>query len=243
MRSLRSGSASDLDGARRRRRGYFAVGFRHGSFMHSSALPVCMCRVNSVEDMAPVLATLCGPDYVPVPCDVGIAGTSARVLDLRQRACTKTPLAHSWITPTKYDWVVTRVLAMAGVSFQGLTAPLQFQELLRYDVGGHFGVHCDRQLGDTHLGTLLLALPSPDLVGGTLDMDCWDLSREDTAVAANAVPGTSSAAIFIPLGVRHSVCPVLAGYRLVLKASIFGSMRAPGQGYDPHQPVGHPRSD
>jgi hypothetical protein len=92
-------------------------------------------------------------------------------------------------------------------------------ELLLYEVGGKFKAHVDRCRGRNHVGTLLVIVPSEDLRGGAL--------RTGPRGVEGGPDPRQPTAVFLPLGVEHSVSKVTRGWRLVAKAAVFGARTLP----------------
>lgn len=157
------------------------------------------------------------------PCDVGQPDGS-RAMDFDHRVCFKgrSP-SGPWLHADHHllKTITREMLGPAGVDIQaGVSFHPDMQQVLRYTPGCFFREHEDRVLGPDHLGTLLLILPSPDLVGGILGFeDGREMSCPGTRVA---FPGTYL--VFIPLGVVHWVTLVVAGHRIVAKAPVFGKV-------------------
>ena len=191
------------------------------------------------------------------PCDVGYepdaetdgascscfgrgARPRPRKEDPKVRACERAEVVRDWVVlnnpPRKgcgpfETRVVVPLLQAAGISIRNLRTPLCNQELLRYTTGGHFVSHCDRVLGDFHLGTLLLIVPDEDIGGGELEVRAQEVVPVATYRAwvhtlphdpVDVLPGREPLCVFIPLGTPHRVVPVTAGTRLVAKAAVFG---------------------
>ena len=245
-------------------RAYYASGF---DFLEPERLlstgQVFTCRTS--EEILDVICRAYMPgDFVP--CDVGVRDTdtadtdhpdtedgrqiastscpepTTRVLDPHQRVCEVAKLARPWTTADPYNHffrtAVTPLLTDAGVAFRGLELEPTHQELLRYGIGGHFLAHSDRALSPTHLGTLLLVLPSADMEGGELVVETGP------GLQILGADVQSPLVVYLPLGVVHSVRPVSAGTRYVAKAAVFGRMLAP-DGIEQDQPYrpDQPRSD
>lgn len=151
--------------------------------------------------------------YEWTQCDVGTHGSPTREVDVTVRRCWKSP-CEQWIQGPEdllFALVGTLILA-SGTAVDLNTVTFADWEVLRYEVGDHFGRHADRIRGPHHLGTVLLAAGSKDLEGGVLvrgDVDC-------------AGPPSLPLAVFIPLGAPHAVTPITCGVRYVAKAAVYG---------------------
>lgn len=216
---------------------------------YSSGRPKYTQYVNTPKDMQDYILKYSYPEEW-VSCDLGYgtepSGTKPRIVDKRLRDCTKAKTGWPWIQPELTrssvfgNQAFAHVLSSAGISPTGLEFPHEFQELIRYDIGGHFVAHCDRTLGPGHLGTLLLVMPDEDLEGGTLITKCIEVHKPrswealpapthtevDPTKIQEAVSCTGSYLVYIPLNVVHSVTPVTAGGRLVAKAAVFGVLES-----------------
>ena len=134
------------------------------------------------------------------PCDYG--KSSKRESDPQIRACNY--ISHKWSdkVPNLGEYLTANGLDQYDI---------REEEILRYDIGDHFEMHVDRHRGPGHMGTLLLVVPSPDLVGGQLKI----------SGIKEPLPSSSNELVYIPLGTYHSVSDVSCGHRYALKAALF----------------------
>ena len=95
-------------------------------------------------------------------------------------------------------------------------------KILRYGVGGHFQLHVDSKVGDSHYGTLLVFSPSGgEFDGGELEIGNPLLEKVETFSPAKI---TEWNYVIIPLGIKHRVLPVTRGTRYVIKAELHYSI-------------------
>jgi hypothetical protein len=150
-------------------------------------------------------------------CDVGTLGADDRAVCSSTRACRKHP-ARAWIADVSEPvfQAAAQVLqgGLPGLSLETVT--FADWELLRYEEGGFFIAHFDRQRGPCHVGTLLLVAPSADIAGGEL------LDEDGVPAWSTGEPHV----VFVPLGVRHRVAVVTSGSRVVAKAAVHGIVSA-----------------
>lgn len=151
------------------------------------------------------------------PCDVGVAFTKRRILDVSVRVC-RHAFASAWL----HDNPSLRLQALTLVNRSGLkvdlgTVSFSDCEVLKYVPGGFFAAHVDRRRDKNHLGTLGLMVCTEDAEGGSL------LCHVD-GIADDVGNGVTPTLVFIPLGVSHSVDALTAGKRYVAKASVYGSV-------------------
>ncbi len=100
-------------------------------------------------------------------------------------------------------------------------------EILRYDIGGHFEDHTDRVRGPGHIGTLLIMYPI-NLKGGELIIKSSEASlikeslkgSEDPLINKTYDVNTMNT-FYIPLDIIHRVNPIISGRRFVFKTSVF----------------------
>jgi hypothetical protein len=153
-------------------------------------------------------------DYGKEPwgdCDVGTVGQEDRVVDPSVRSCLKMSV-KAWIIQdcllgeAVLDMLQEPTKTMGSLKFS-------HWEALRYDVGGVFAPHVDRRHSRTHIGTLLLIVAEEGTVGGVLQNGLGEPVFSKV---------TEPHLVFIPLGYTHSVSPLEAGRRYVLKASVYG---------------------
>lgn len=154
------------------------------------------------------------------PSTYGDGKDKTNVRDPKVRSSTRWE-ALAWPTDEHFFTKVNSFLRNVGVNPGYRCAN---EELLCYKEGDHFVTHADAPhsplSGKSHLGTLLYILPCEE--GGRLRV--YDGSwGKDGREAGSIEPRL----VWMKLGVRHEVTPVIKGERWVLKASIFGSFKEP----------------
>ena len=87
-------------------------------------------------------------------------------------------------------------------------------DVIEYSQGGFFKEHQDKQINDTHYGTLLLFPPGFAHTGGDLVLNRGEFVFESST-------NTSCKCIAFPTNTIHECKEVLSGKRLVLKTELF----------------------
>jgi hypothetical protein len=152
-------------------------------------------------------------------CDVGTRGSTTREYDASARVSWRAPASSPWIGEEDLMFYSAgEVMGKAGVDLEVVT--FSDFEVLRYDAGGFFETHADRERAKGHIGTLLVVASSDDLQGGLLVDEAgrpvWE-RQEDPYI------------VFVPLGVLHGVTLVTKGARYAAKASVHGIIRTPAE--------------
>lgn len=157
-------------------------------------------RVASVDYTVPrkALENICS-GIVWAPCDMSRGPGTSRVYDESKRVCEKADV--------KWTNFIDQAALLALMGFNQAEVRLEEEEILHYREGSFFKSHKDRLRGSGHVGTLLVVIPSIDLVGGEL------------IVEKVALP--PSGAMYIPLGSKHEVTNIEKGERIVLKAAVY----------------------
>jgi len=138
------------------------------------------------------------------PCDY--ASPDGRCIDVSIRNCNSA--AFDWTTLVD----ITKIYPFTPITYEQ-------PEVLHYGLQGHFSTHLDRHRGLGHLGTLLVIIPSVDLVGGVLTIH--DKNGE-IIMKGSLDPGYI---VYLPLGIEHSVTAITNGSRLVFKVAVFAAIR------------------
>lgn len=144
------------------------------------------------------LETMCS-GIAWIPCDMSIGAGKERVYDETKRVCEKADV--------KWTNFIDTAKLLLSIGLDPAIVELREDEILHYKDGSFFKQHKDRVRGQGHIGTLLVVIPSIDLVGGELIVEKIKMPQ--------------SGAIYIPLGCKHEVTRIESGERIVLKTAVY----------------------